>query len=156
MHSVIKLCIWAENRPGWTKVERGNCMYWKKWVHLVTLHWQEQFKHGCQKARETQLFIQLLVPLPRTEPAESKKIKDKILKICLWALQTAFPFISEGIGRLFSSVQMAVAENSVWLLITCHVRKCSQLHSLNSMYNVQWIQYLQIYFYLGSNAGVIS
>lgn len=111
-------------------------MYWEKRVHLVTLHWQEQFKHGCQKARETQLFIQLLVPLTRTEPTESKNIKDKILKNCLWALQTAFPFISEGIGCLFPSVQMVVVENSMWILITCRFRKCYQLHNLNSMYNM--------------------
>lgn len=108
----------------------------KKQVHLVTLHWQKRFRHCCHKARETQLFIQLLVPLTRAEPIASKKIKDKDLKICLWALQAAFPFISEGIGCLFPSVQTVVAENSAWIFISHQVRKYYQLKNLNSIFNI--------------------
>ena len=103
-NAVCYWAVWKIDQLGQKCKEET--MYWKKWLHLVTLHWQEQFKHGCQKARETQLFILLLVPVSRTELVESKKNKGKILKIFLWALQAAFLFISEGTGCLFPSFQM--------------------------------------------------
>lgn len=67
---------------------------------------------GIVVSKEGKHSFSLLL-LTGTEPIASKKIKDKVLKICLWALQAAFPFISGGIGCLLPSVHIVVAENSV-------------------------------------------
>lgn len=86
-------------------------MYWKKKKCLWSLC-VDRSSLGIVVRKQGKHSFSLL-PLTRTESIASKKIKDKVLKICLWARQTAFPFISEGIVCLFPSVQIAVPENSL-------------------------------------------